>query len=99
MRMLQAGGGADLGEKTFASERRTEIGMQHFDGHITVMFDVVRKVHSGHAALTDLALYAVTVGECGSESGAQSAPGNGKTTLKAANDTGEARLWPIKIPW
>ena len=61
--MLQARCRANLGEEPFAPERRTEIRMQHFDGNIAVVLDVVREVHRGHAASTEFAVKAVAVGK------------------------------------
>jgi len=44
--------------------------MQHFDGDIALVFEVVREVHGGHAASAELAVDAVAVGERGGEAGA-----------------------------
>ena len=63
VRMLQAGGGADLGEKSFAAERRAQVGMQHFDRDITIVLEVVREIHGGHAAGAELAGDSVAVDE------------------------------------
>ena len=63
--MLQARGGADLAQEPLAAERRAEIGMQHLDGHVAIVLEVVREVDRGHAAGAEFALDAVAVGEGG----------------------------------
>ena len=63
MRMLQARGGADLDQEAFAAERCANVWMQHLDGDIPIVLDVVREIHSGHATGTELTLEAVAVGQ------------------------------------
>jgi hypothetical protein len=41
--------------------------MQHFDRDISIMFDVVREIHGGHATGAEFALDAVAVGDGGGE--------------------------------
>ena len=65
VRMLQPRRGADLGEEAFATEGRTKIGMQHLDGDIALVPQIMREVHGGHAAGAEFALDAVAVGEGG----------------------------------
>ena len=60
--MQQAWGGANLREKPLASELGPEIRMQHLDGDIAVVPDVVRQIDCGHAALANLPLHAIAVG-------------------------------------
>jgi hypothetical protein len=58
----------DLGQKPIRTERRAEIGVQHLDGHIALVTQVVREIHGGHAAGAELVVNAVAVVECGGES-------------------------------
>ena len=67
VRMLQARRGADLGEEALAAERRAQVGVQHLDGDVAIVLEIVREVHGGHAALAELAVEAVAVGEGGGE--------------------------------
>ena len=45
-------------------KRRTEIRMQHLDGDVAIVLEIVREVDRRHAARAELALDAVAVGEC-----------------------------------
>jgi hypothetical protein len=63
VRMLQSRGGADLGEEALAAECGAEVGVQHLDGDIALVLEVVREVHGGHAASAEFALDAVAVGD------------------------------------
>jgi hypothetical protein len=65
--MLQPCGGTNLGEKTFGTECSAKVGVQHLDGHVAFVLDVVGEVHGGHAAGSELALDAIAVGERGPE--------------------------------
>ena len=57
--MLQTGRGADLGQEALATERRAQVGMQHLDGDVAVVLEIVREVHGGHAAGAELAVEAI----------------------------------------
>ena len=63
--MLQVGGGLDLGQEPLRAEDRRELGPEHLERDLPVVPQVVREVDRGHAALPDLALEAVPVGERG----------------------------------
>ena len=65
--MLQTRGRTNLGAKALAAQRRAEIGVQHFDRDIAIVFDVVREVHGGHAAGAELAIEAVAAAKGGGE--------------------------------
>src|SRR5690606_8378760 len=67
VRVLQPRRRADLGEKAFRPEGRAEVGVQHLDGHIALVLEIVGEVDGGHATSPKLALDAVAVGERGGE--------------------------------
>ena len=58
-------GRPDLGEKPLAAERRAEVGVEHFDGDVAVVLQVVGEVDGRHAAGAELALDAIAAGERG----------------------------------
>ena len=63
VRVLQVGGGLDLGEEALGADHGAEFGTQHLDRHLAVVLDVVGQVDGGHAAGAELALEGVAVGE------------------------------------
>jgi hypothetical protein len=67
VRVLQPGGGLDLGQEPLRAQRRRQLGVEHLDGHLAVVPEIVRQVDRGHAAGAELALDAVAVGERGGE--------------------------------
>ena len=67
VRVLQVGGGLDLGEEAVGADHRGELGLEHLESDLPVMAEVLGQVHRGHAALAQLALNAVAVGEGGGE--------------------------------
>src|SRR5690349_8634850 len=69
VRMLEIGGGLDLGEEPLAAERRGKLGLEHFEGDFPVVAKVARQVHGGHAAVSELAIDLVPAGEGGCQLG------------------------------
>jgi len=67
--VLEPGRGLDLGKEALAPERGREVGVEHLDGDLAIMANVVRQVHGRHAALAQLPLDAVAVLEGGGEGG------------------------------
>ena len=65
--MLQARRGADFAQEPFAAKRRTQVGVQHLDGDIALVLEIVREVHGGHAAGAEFAVEAVAIGQRGGE--------------------------------
>ena len=65
--MLQVGDGLDLAQEPLGADHRGELGAQDLDGDLAVVLEVLGQVHRGHAALAQLALDAVAVGERGGE--------------------------------
>ena len=66
--MLEAGGGLDLGEEAVAADDGTELGVEDLDGDLAVVLQVLGEVDGGHAALAELTVETVTVGQGGGES-------------------------------
>ena len=54
--MLQVGRGLDLGQEPLGSDHRRQLGLQNLERHLALVLQIVRQVHRGHAALTELAL-------------------------------------------
>ena len=62
--MLQVGGDLDFLEESLRAERRRELRLEHLERDLSVVSEVVSHIHGGHAALAELSLDAVAVGEC-----------------------------------
>lgn len=65
--MLQVRGGLDLAEEALGADHRREFGLQHLDGDLALVLEVLGEVDGGHASLPELTLDAVSVGEGGGE--------------------------------
>ena len=65
--MLEAGGDLDLGEEAIAADDGAQLGVQDLDGDLAAVLQVLGEVDGGHAALAELALEAVAVGQGGGE--------------------------------
>ncbi len=63
VRMLQLGGDLDLAEESRSADRRGEILAQHLERDVAFVLHVAREVYGGHAAVAQLAVYCVAVGE------------------------------------
>ena len=63
VRMLQPRGRTDLAQEPLATERRAEVGMQHLDGDIAIVLEIMGEIHGGHAARAEFAFDAVVAGE------------------------------------
>jgi hypothetical protein len=63
MGMLQPGGEADLPLESLRAERDRELGMEHFEGNRSIVPQVVREEHGGHATSSQLALESVSTGQ------------------------------------
>ncbi len=53
----------DFTQEALGADDRRQLGPQHLDGDLAVVLDVLGQVHGGHAALAELALEAVAVGQ------------------------------------
>src|SRR5512140_2408755 len=61
MRMLKSRSGAYLGQEALTTQRRRELGVQHLDGDVAVVLEVVRQGDGRHAAPAELALDTVGI--------------------------------------
>ena len=61
--MLQVGDGLDLAQEALGPDDGREVGPEDLDGDLALVAEVVREVDGGHAALAQLALDPVAVGE------------------------------------
>ncbi len=61
--VLQFRGEPDLLEKALRAEGSTQLRPQHLDRHFAIMFQVLREIHRGHAALAELPLDQVAVAQ------------------------------------
>ena len=66
--MLQVGGGPDLGQEPLGAEHGGELGLQHLERDLAVVPEVVGEIDGRHAALAELALDLVLVGQGGVQS-------------------------------
>jgi hypothetical protein len=71
VRVLQVGGGLDLGEETLGAHDRRELGLQDLDGHPAAVLEILGQVYRGHAAFAQGALEAVSVGQGRRQAGGQ----------------------------
>ena len=67
--MLEPGGDLDLAGEPLGAERGGELGAEDLHRDLAVVLQVLGEVDGGHAALAELALDAVAVGEGGLEAG------------------------------
>jgi len=65
VRVLQGCRDVNLGEKTICAEDRRELWVNNFDGDLAAMPHILRQIHGGHSAPTELALDTVAVAESG----------------------------------
>ena len=63
VRVLEVGGGLDLGQEALGADDGGEFGAEDLDGDGAIVLEVVGQVDRGHAALAELALDAVAVGQ------------------------------------
>ena len=59
MRVLEVGRRLDLGKETLGSDDRSQLRLQHFQGDLPLVFQVIREIHRRHPALTEFGLDAV----------------------------------------
>ena len=67
--MLEPGGDLDLAGEALGAEGGGELGAQDLERHLAVVLQVLGEVDGGHAALAELPLDAVALGEGGLQSG------------------------------
>ena len=61
--MAQPGGELNLAEETFAAERFGDVRTENLDRDVPSVLAIVREIHGGHAAATELAIEFVPVGK------------------------------------
>jgi len=69
VRMLQGGDGLDLAEEALGPDDRGQLWAHHLDRDFAIVLEVLGQVDRGHAALAELPLDAVAVGEGSLQSG------------------------------
>ena len=62
-----ASGDLDFPQKAVCAERRRELGAENLHGHLAVVLAIVGEVHRRHAALAELSLDPIAVGNGGGE--------------------------------
>ncbi len=67
VRVLQCGGRLDLVHEPLGAEDGGEFGLEHLDRDLALVLEVLGEVDGGHAALAELALDRVAVGQGGPE--------------------------------
>ena len=63
MGVLQAGGRLDLGKEALAADDGAQLGAQDLDRDLAGVLEVLGEVDGGHAALAELTLEAIAIGE------------------------------------
>jgi hypothetical protein len=63
VRVLQVRRGLDLGQEPLGADHRGQLGTEHLDGDLAIVLQVLGEIDGRHAALTELPLDAVAVGE------------------------------------
>ena len=86
--MLQVGDRLDLAQEPLGADDGGELGPQHLDGDLAAVLEVVGEVDRRHAALAELALDAVAVGD----QGLQPVNGVGQMGLSARDDRTRLKL-------
>ena len=71
VRVLQVRGDLDLVQEPLRADDRGELGPEHLERDRAIVFEVAREVDGRHAALTEVPLDAVAVGERGGELGCE----------------------------
>ena len=56
VRVIQSRRDADLAQEALAGDRACEVGLEHLDGDVAIVLEVVREVDGRHAAAAELAL-------------------------------------------
>ena len=66
--VLELGDELDFTQKALCAECHAQLGIEHLDGDVTVVAQVLGEKHRGHAAAADLSFEDVAVRECARES-------------------------------
>ena len=65
--MREARGELDLPEKSIVTQRHGQRRFEHLDRDLAAMLRIVREVHRGHPAATDLTQHAIAIRQRGRE--------------------------------
>jgi len=63
MRVLQVGGGLDLGQEPIGPDDGRQLRPQDFERYLAVVLDILGQVHRGHATGAEFALDGIALGE------------------------------------
>ena len=63
VRVLELGGHANFTVESLGTDRGAELRVQHLDGDLALMLEILREVDGGHAAGAELAFHAIPVGQ------------------------------------
>jgi hypothetical protein len=85
--VLQVGGNLDLRQEPLGADHRGQLGLQNLHCHLAIVLEILREVDRSHAALTQLALDRVAVGEGGGETGAHRSTSITHTSLCCSSMT------------
>jgi hypothetical protein len=88
MRVLQLRGCGDLLDEALGPEYSGQLGLQHLDGHLALVLQILGQVDGGHPPRPELALDAVAGGEGRLQAGGQ--VGHGKP--RCGVGAGSARI-------
>ena len=64
MGMLQRRGDPDLAEEPVTPQHRRQLGLEHLDGDLPAVLQVLGEEHDSHPAVAELPLHAVPIAEC-----------------------------------
>jgi len=59
VRVLEVGGGLDLGEEALGAHHGSELGLEHLERDLALVLEVVGQVDGGHSTLAELTLDSV----------------------------------------
>ena len=65
--MIESRGEPDLANEPLPCKRLGQLGAEHLDRDVTLVFEIMREIDSSHAALPELTLDAIAVREGGAE--------------------------------
>lgn len=61
--MLQVGGGLDLSQESLRPHDGPQFGLQHLEGNVAVVLEIVREIDGGHATFAELTQDLVAIGQ------------------------------------
>jgi hypothetical protein len=61
--MTEPGGDLHFGEESLGAKHRAEFRLEHLDGDLSIVLEVLGEIDRGHPARAELALDAVAVGQ------------------------------------